>query len=338
MAGKKELVARLAASAGVTRLLESRHTLPALLVLNLHRVGDAAATPYDSGLFSCSTAEFDEHVAFLKQRFPIVSLDAALELLLGATTANETSILLTFDDGYRDNFDEAFPVLTRHQVPATFFLPTAFVGTGNVPWWDSIAYLVKSSTRPRITLTYPEPREFDLAGSQREVAIREILNLFKSPAMDTPSRFLEELERACGSSRPSTSSERAFLTWDEARIMQQAGMNFGAHTHTHPILTKLSPAGQSEECATSRAILDHELGRPTRSIAYPVGSTTAFNGETQKAARNAGFEIAFSFYGGTNSLPSANPMDVRREAIDRSLGPLFRFRLASLASTGRSRL
>ena len=68
-------------------------------------------------------------------------------------------MLITFDDGYRDNYTLAFPILRKHGVQAVFFLPTAFIGTGKLPWWDVIAYIIKHSVKKHIHIEYPEPHE-----------------------------------------------------------------------------------------------------------------------------------------------------------------------------------
>ena len=337
MLGKKKFLARVSAYTGVTRLVESLPVPPSLLVLNYHRVGDAEKTPYDSGTFSCTAAEFDWQVGYLKRRFPIVDLTKALDIVHGRTTASRTSILITFDDGYRDNFDQAFPVLRAHGVSATFFVPTAFVGTGLLPWWDNIAFIAKNSPKSRIALTYPEPAEFDLTRAQRAKSIMALLELFKRPTVTDTERFLRELESACGGERPTGSADRCFLNWDEAREMQGRGMCFGSHTHTHEILSKQPYARQLEELQTSRRILERELGRPIDTLAYPVGQPDTFTDETVRALREARYSTAFSFYSGANIPGKIQPYNVLRcgGGVDGEDHSVMRLRVALRAATRR---
>lgn len=328
MRGKERIIARLGARTGLTRLVEALPGRPSLLVLNYHRIGDAGKTPFDSDTFSCTAAEFDWQVGSLKARFPILSLDKALDIIHGRTAPSRTAVLLTFDDGYRDNFEEAFPVLRARGVSATFFLTTAFVGTGVVPWWDSLAFILKASTRSRITLSYPEPAEFDLAPARRARTIAEIIKRFKSPAVTDAERFIGELEAACGARRPAGGGQRCFLDWDEARRMREGGMCFGSHSHTHPILSKLPYAGQLEELRTSRRMLESELGRPIDVLAYPDGQPETFNDETFKALKEARYATAFSYFSGINLPGKIQPYNVFRCGDDGEERATWRLRVA----------
>ncbi len=335
MRGKEKIAARVGFYTGLTRLIESLPSRPALLILNYHRIGDAQATPYDSDTFSCTTAEFDWQVGSLKRRFPIVNLEEALDIIHGRAKPLRASVLLTFDDGYRDNFDDAFGVLRAHGASATFFLTTSFVGTNVLPWWDVVAFIVKKTARDRISLDYPERSEFDLTPARRAGSIVKIQEMFKSPSATDPERFMRGLEDACGVKRPAGSAERCFMNWDEARRMQERGMCFGSHSHTHPILSKLPYAGQFEELRTSRQILERELGRTIDTLAYPDGQADTFNEETFKALMEARYSTAFSYYSGMNIPGKIRPYDVLRYSDDGIDRTTWRFRIALRANAWR---
>jgi peptidoglycan/xylan/chitin deacetylase (PgdA/CDA1 family) len=334
MASKKDILARIASLTGVTRLLELQRGKPSLLILNYHRVGDQTLTPYDSGTFSATTAELDWQVGWLKERYPIVTLAEAVEIVHGRTKPTRASVLITFDDGYKDNYDEAFPVLKRHGASATFFLPTLFVGGHQLPWWDEIAYMVKGSGLERIELTYPAAATVELKDVDRAVAVVTVLELFKqAPAVDT-ERFLDGLSEASGTGRPGDHSERCFLNWDEAREMQAAGMCFGSHTHTHEILGRLPYERQLEELTVSRTILELELGREIDTLAYPRGKRGTFSDVTWRALREAQYSTAFSFYAGVNKPGRIEPLDVLRDGVDGDDRDRFRLRWSLYAAAG----
>lgn len=335
MIAKKELVAQMAAKTGATRLLSTLPGRSSLIVLNYHRVGDASATAYDSGTFSCTAAELDQQMSVLKQWLPVLTLDEAVRVIHGQEKLSETSVLLTFDDGYRDNYAEAFPALRRHGLSAAFFLPTAFIGTGSLPWWDVIAFIVKSSRKEWIEFNAPEPASFSLDAAHRDASIRSILKLFKRPSMKDADRFLCNLEEACEAERPPRKGERCFLNWEEAREMERGGMCFGSHTHTHEILSRLTLDQQVTELRTSREILEKELQHPVHTLAYPVGKRESFSSETYAALCTAGYRTAFSFYAGLNRPGRIEPFDVLRCGVDRESMDLFRLRLAARAVTGQ---
>jgi peptidoglycan/xylan/chitin deacetylase (PgdA/CDA1 family) len=304
-----------------------------LIILNYHRIGNADETLFDSGVFSATAEQFDSHIAYLKRRFHMATLEEVFAMMNG-DAPDGTSVLITFDDGYRDNYTRAFPILRSHGVQAVFFLPTAFVGTGRLPWWDVIAYIVKQSSKERIQLEYPEPVNFDLRGDGRRRVSMQVLRLFRQPAVKDPERFIKELERVCGVSHPKGGVEHCFLDWSEAREMQQNGMAFGSHTHSHEILTKLSPERQREEARHSREILEHELNRRVDILAYPVGLKNCFTAETISILAQENYRAAFSFYGGTNRPGEMQPFDIRRYGVAGLSFARFRLQTSLRAITG----
>jgi peptidoglycan/xylan/chitin deacetylase (PgdA/CDA1 family) len=309
---KRELAALWAARLGAIRVLEALPQRPQLLVLNYHRIGDLNKTPYDPGTFSATTELFDEHIAGLKKRFPIITLDEAFAIIEGKQSIRRTHVLITFDDGYLDNYQQAYPVLRSHGVSATFFLPTYFIGTGHLPWWDVIAYVIKGSRKRRLELTYPFPITFDIDQVGLVRTIAQILQVAVKPENKNRETFIAKLEEACDSTRPPGDAERCFLSWDEAREMQRGGMSFGSHTHSHEILSTLPAATQQEELTRSQAVLTSELGKRIDTLAYPVGLRRTFTAETLEAARSAGYRAAFSYYGGLNIPGRINAFDIQR--------------------------
>jgi peptidoglycan/xylan/chitin deacetylase (PgdA/CDA1 family) len=328
MQGKRELISDLCAATGATWLLERIPQRPVLLVLNYHRIGDKDAAPYDPGLFSCTAEEFDWQIAYYKRNFRMSTLDEVLGLLSGETRLADPRVLITFDDGYIDNYQLAYPVLRRHGVQGVFFLPTSFTGTGRIPWWDEVAYIVKHARTKQFRLDYPRPQDFDLVRDGIERTIMCVLRLYKEPEMRDSARFVEQLESACDSSRPGPGAERCFLNWDEARQMQQGGMAFGSHTHRHEILSKLKAQEQLEELRISRQILEKELGRTIDTLAYPVGARDTFSPETVDALRQAQYRAAFSFYKGFNTAGSMAPFDIRRCGVDQQSRKRLRLQTA----------
>lgn len=286
-----------------------------LMILNYHRIGDSTRTPYDPGVFSATAEEFDAQITYLKRRYHITTLEEVRHIAHGGNVS-ETLVLITFDDGYLDNYTLALPILRKHNVQGTFFLPTSFIGTGKLPWWDIIAFIVKQSQKKVIQLRFPEPATFVLEREGLSQVIKQILQLYKRPSMRESERFISELESSCESSRPQAESARCFLNWEEAREMQRAGMAFGSHTHTHEILAKLSPDQQLQELRQSREILESQLKVPIDTLSFPVGQKDTFSPETVRILDSTGYRAAFSFYGGLNLPGKFSPFDIRRYGVD----------------------
>jgi peptidoglycan/xylan/chitin deacetylase (PgdA/CDA1 family) len=333
MQGKRLLLAQMCARSGLMRLLETVLQRDALLVLNYHRVGNAEETPYDSGTFGPTAEQFDWELSYVKSRFDCVTLEGALAMMMGQAPVRR-SLLITFDDGYLDNYQTAFPILRSHGLHATFFLPTTFIGTARLPWWDMIAYIIKHSRRDGFRLSYPQPADFHLDRARPSATVFQVLKLCAETHTVNYAPLIDNLETACDCPRPNGSSERCFLNWDEAREMQAAGMTFGSHTHTHEVLSGLSAERQLCELSESRAILERELGRTIDILAYPVGRSDTFNSDTLAALKHLGYRAAFSFYGGANLRGRVNRLDIRRDDCYSPSPELFRLQ-TTLTAAGK---
>lgn len=316
---------------GVTRLLASVRRSPGVLVINHHRIGCAESERFDRGLFSATAEQFDQQLSYLQRHYHVVSLPELQDFIAHPKKLRNFHVMLTFDDGYRDNHDIAFPLLRARSIPATFFLPTFLVGSAYLPWWDVIAYLVRSSQRTTLQLSYPVAAEISLPQvGNRERAIQQVLRIYKGQKEVSEAKFLSGLSNAAEVAMPAQ-NERRFLNWQEARAMLAGGMAIGSHTHSHTILSQLSFEQQRDELARSKHELEAELATKIDALAYPVGSRAAFNEQTVRALRETGYTIAFSHYYGVNSPAKLNAFDVMRTKppLDQ---PLFRLKTSLAAA------
>lgn len=333
--GKRELIARGLFWSGITFLLGQLPERDALLVLNYHRIGNHDGDPFDAGVFSATGDQFYEQISYLKRRVSLVDLQEALAFVDG--TIKEKShpfrLLITFDDGYLDNYQVAFPILRSHGVQGVFFLVTSMIGSSHVPWWDHIAYLIKTARKRRFSLHYPVDLAIDLDKDGLTKSLRDVLSLYKRSENIDPARFIRDLEvEAKGKDVPAT--PRRFLNWEEAREMIGGGMAIGSHTHSHPVLCQLGSEQQRQELAQSRALLREQLCIEADTLAYPVGGRESFSEQTQVLAKELGYRAAFSFHGGTNIPGKTFPFDIKRIAIGDQSWSRFRVQAAICRLTG----
>jgi peptidoglycan/xylan/chitin deacetylase (PgdA/CDA1 family) len=323
--GKRELLARGLLWSGASFLLSQLPARDSLLVLNYHRIGNPDEDLFDPGVFSATAEEFDKQIAYLKRHASLVSLEEALSFVEG-TTREKTSrcrVLITFDDGYLDNYNIAFPILHSHGVQGVFFIATSMVGSCHIPWWDHIAYLMKTARRRRFSLSYPIDLAIDIDKNGLDVSLQAVLRSYKSPENTEPNRLISELEEKTGGEGPPKAMRR-FLNWDEAREMIGGGMSIGSHTLSHRVLSQLEPGQQLHELSESRTILKEHLGVEVEVLAYPVGHKSSFSFETQKIARELGYRSAFSHHGGVNLLGKTSPYDVKRTKMVNQSWSRFR--------------
>jgi peptidoglycan/xylan/chitin deacetylase (PgdA/CDA1 family) len=333
--GKRELVAQGLFWSGAAFVFGQLPERNLLLVLNYHRIGNPDDDPFDPGVFSATSDQFSDHISYLKRNFSLVTLEEALAFVDG--TINEKTrhcrVLITFDDGYLDNYELAFPILRTYGVQGVFFLATNLVGSCYVPWWDHIAYVMKTARHRQFCLRYPADLVVDVDKNGMMKSLRDVLGLYKRPENTEPTRFIQELrQEAKGYELPGTM--RRFLNWDEAREMTSGGMAIGSHTHSHHVLSQLAPDQQRQELAQSRTLLREELGIEADALAYPVGATNSFSDQTQQLAEEVGYRAAFSFHGGTNLHGTLRRYDLKRVGVGDQSWSRFRVQAAICKLTG----
>src|SRR5271156_256752 len=162
--GKRELLSQAVLRSGAAFLLRQLPERDSLMVLNYHRIDNGDDDLFDSDLFSATSDELNEQISYLKRHISLVTLEEAIAFVDG--TINKRSrrcrVLITFDDGYLDNYEVAFPILRSHGVQGVFFLATEMVGSCLVPWWDRIAYLVKTARKRSFSLRSPAHLAVDI--------------------------------------------------------------------------------------------------------------------------------------------------------------------------------
>lgn len=321
--GKKELLANL--------LYHSRLLLPTaslfpkgILVLTYHRIRSGDPTvpdqdQFDQHVFGPTQHEFERQVKWLKGNFDVLPEESLLSVLREQSTYRSRYAAITFDDGYLDNYTLAYPVLRAHSMPAIFFICPGLIDSRTVGWWDAIAYLIRKSERPAITIH----GQIIPLGAEKQVAIRELTTWMKlRPSSDT-ANLVPELAQACGVDLPDPRlQERQFLTWEQVVEVSRNGVDIGSHTFSHRVLATLDEESQLWELRQSKAALEARLSRPIRTLAYPVGGYEHFTPQTMRLAKEAGYECAFSAQTGYN-LPNGQPFNIRRIASTNDFDPLF---------------
>ncbi len=258
-----------------------------------------------------SAGEFDTHMATLARDFSPVSTAQVIAWYNGASLP-EHPVLVTFDDGYRNNLTAAAPVLRKHRIPCVFHVSTAYVGSGRTLWTDEMVSRIMDW--PAAALPLPEGGEAPLpAGHTRRALATQCKEKCKRLPWDSTLRYLDQLRAA--SREPAANDELyGFLSWDEVRELHAQGFEIGSHTVDHPILTQLPPAELARQLASSKETIERETGAPCRVIAYPNGGARDFSPAVEQAARDAGYDLALTIIEDFNDAP-ADAMAVKRLCI-----------------------
>ena len=278
----------------------SRH---ALVILAYHGIR-ADESPLRNWMLLPQSA-FAAQVAELRERFDVLALDDAVARLRAGALDRPTACI-TFDDGYENNLSLALPVLRSHQVPATIFLATHFIGATDVLWTTALDAAFDEARTGRVDLSrfglgvWP----FDSVDEARSAGIA-IKTRLKDLDVERRDEVLESLRAQIPDPSPAFLAEFRFLNWDQVRELERSGLaSFGAHTVHHEIVDRLSGESLRREIVDSIAKVGAECGRPSRGFAYPNGRGTDFDARAEEILESAGCEFALTTIDGFNSTAS----------------------------------
>lgn len=290
------------------------------LVLLYHRVAESVLDPQ---LLAVSPRRFAEHLEILRRTASPMSLR---EMSAAAQEGRlpPRAVALTFDDGYRDNLENAKPLLERSGIPATVFVATGYLNGTRELWWDALERIFLSTARlpESLHLQTGDQRfcwqlgesafcgEAELNGitkwnvlspacpSARARLYASLCDLLRPLRDSERERLLEELSRWSSVRRTPRSSHRIMSREDVGRLCSGGLIDVGAHTVTHPVLSAISPEEQAWELAVSRSSLEGILDRPVVTLSYPYGTRKDYTATTIRLAREAGYDQACANFRG----------------------------------------
>jgi len=298
----------------------ARRTPWQLPVLTYHRVDDPRRRPdLYPGLLSATPDAFASQMRHVARRHRVIGLDELVDLRRRALAPPPRALAITFDDGYRDLAEVAWPILRRFGLPATVFVPTALPGAARAFWWDRLwAALVGA---PSGSVELPSGRATLSDRPSRAAAFRASRAVLKGMAHD---RLLTEVDRLCAV-LDAAPAVPATLDWEELRGLAADGLAVAPHSRTHPLLTRVGPEELAGELAGSRADLADRLGIDAVATAYPSG---AHDDQVVRATADAGYELAFTTERGRNDLRAADWLRLRRINVGGATTvPLLRLQL-----------
>ena len=286
-----------------------------LYCFNFHRIGSWKNTSYDPCVFSCDAENFEQYLIFIKNNFRVVSLDEVNDIVETKIPIKEALALITFDDGYNDNYHVAFPLLKSLELPATFFITTNLINSNLIPWWDEIAWHVRQLANKTIKLA-PWDSALTIDKTPSRQNIRNVLQKIKVNPSLIESQ-LDELRVLTSASISNNEMKNIFMTWQQIAEMVENNMTVGAHSHTHKVFSCLSEAELNFELKESKRLMDLNILSNISSLSYPVGSTTTYNKSMYGAISSNGYKLAFSFSAIINKNLNENRFEIGRFSIDQ---------------------
>jgi peptidoglycan/xylan/chitin deacetylase (PgdA/CDA1 family) len=283
-----------------------RKTLRNLQILAYHRVNDDG----DALFPAMPTGQFARQMEYLSAHCFPCSLDEAVARL-ARNDLPEKAVVVTFDDGYRDNYVHAFPILRRYGIPATIFLATGAIGSGKMIWHDRV-FRAFRTTKVAALEGFPNIENnlpVRTLEERRAAQARVLRLLWELPDEERVDR-IGRLEK-CLSIESKQTSVGLMLGWDEVLAMSTSGISFGSHTISHPILSKLPCRRLREEIEESKRIIENKIRRPITGFAYPVGRKQDFNDQVKAMVKEAGYQCGLTTIFGVNEA-GQDPFELRR--------------------------
>jgi peptidoglycan/xylan/chitin deacetylase (PgdA/CDA1 family) len=306
-----------------------------LAILNYHRIehSGGGASAFFRPNFSASATAFDEQMDYICRNYNVISLPQFLAWQSGGDALPDFPVMITFDDGYRDNLTTALPILKKYGMPAVIFLTSGHIGKSNGFYWDISAQCFFRTKKQRANLPYVGEKAWDDEPARQSVcgewveALKRISEADKQSAMRALPDILEV-------DIPPKTFSGVMLSWDEVRGMVSEGIAFGAHTVSHPILTRVSLEDAEREMAESKMQIEKEIGAPVQTFTYPNGQKSDISPALERIAEKVGFQAAFSLMPGPSPLDEVqrNRFNIRRIYIGAAdTLPRFAAKLAGVS-------
>jgi peptidoglycan/xylan/chitin deacetylase (PgdA/CDA1 family) len=306
---------------------------PRVPVLLYHRVADVARDPWR---LCVTPRHFAEHCEVLARRIRARPLSTILTTLTAGGSPRRAAVI-TFDDGYADNLEQAHPCLARHGLPATVFVTAGAVGATREFWWDELERLLLDDRPLPSTLVLElagVSRRWELGAAATDAAVTpEVARAWKPWEDSHPSARHALYRELYDLLFPLPTAERivaldAIATWASAtagarpshrtlterelsELARDPLIEIGCHTMTHPPLATLTPAAQRDEIVQARTRLQSVAGRPIQSFAYPYGRRRDYDGGTVTLVRELGFAGACANFPGL-AARGTDPFQVPR--------------------------
>lgn len=312
---RRGIASRLAPKLGpaISRIARSN-----LSIIVHHRIAAAEQSDFfgDPDNVSASPEAFSRQLLYLSLNFDVISIDDLLSSAFNDRKLPKRPVLITFDDGYRDNYVHALPELKSRNFPSILFLAVGCVDDRYVFPWDNVAELFKAADPGTRELPLLGPVAIDSPGSRAEARRRFVGRLKALPNADV-AEAVQDLAGSLGRSILARPPAGTHLGWSEVKEMAAAKVAIGGHTVTHPILARADDAQASHEIRTSKETIESRLGMPVVSFAYPNGGKNDFNKRHEAMLAESGIQLGFSTREGMTFASEVrnSPFSIRRTCI-----------------------
>lgn len=208
-------------------------------------------------------------IKYLKKYYSFITFEKFMEYKDGKIrNLPHNPVIITFDDGYKNNYTNLFPILKENNISAMIYLPTQMIGAKGVANYNVIHYCIAKTKKKEICI---EGTKYSLETPKQKMSALHLLKEIANKKNDL-RQFLELIKKETNVLCRATDDEDfAFMTWKDCQEMQKQGVEFGAHTHSHPLLTKVTKQECEQELKQSKEIIKKKFLCSCEHFCYPYG-------------------------------------------------------------------
>ena len=255
-----------------------------------------------------SIKNFEKQINYLCKSYNIISMYDLASHIKKKISFPSNSVIITFDDGLKNNFINAFPILQKYNIKATVFLITDYIDTLRINWLNKFSYIIKKIGLSEFVKEFERkfPAYSNLIGKIGQKNIIELTNFILRYKVDDNIRekFIQGLYNKFKIKISKEKIKDLYLSWKEIKKMADSGISFGSHTSTHPILSMLNYEKAKKEIVNSKKNIEVKLDKKINLFAYPYGNKDDFDLNIKKILVNNNFLCAVSAIDGFNNLNS----------------------------------
>jgi len=299
-----------------------------LKILAYHSISDIP----DYLNISLPVSIFKNQLQYLKNNYQVVSLEHAVNIICSKRLKDDI-IVITFDDGYMDNYRNAFPLLKEFNIPATIFLTVNPIQQRQPLFIDALIYAIYSTTQTKLDLSNVGLGIYNIKSRKSKIKTINIINEYSKKICEKErNNILDEIFKKLNITFNTPYLRELMLTWDAVKIMQNRGISFGSHSLSHPVLSRITIDQAQEEISKSKDIMEDKIGVKINTFAYPYGGVADINEEVIELIKRNGFTSACTLIHGANKL-NCNKYMLRRIMVGNNVVSKFEFISKALFAT-----
>ncbi|MBD3203969.1 polysaccharide deacetylase family protein [Candidatus Woesearchaeota archaeon] len=277
-------------------------TKPKIIILMYHRINNLKnINGFFSDVLSTSPANFERQIKFISKNFRVILLRDIPDIVKNKKIKNNY-LAITFDDGYKDNYDHAFYIMEKHKVKGTFFICPEYISSNKIYWWDEISYIINNNEYEAAADFISNQLDMKLKKTIPQKLISSVVQKVKYFPIKKRRYFISSLKKRFSYKNINNNQ---LLRWENIIEMERSGMEIGAHTNNHSILSTLNYQDQYKEINKSKEILKKKIKKKIKSFSYPNGKKKDFNEKTINILKDLNFKCAATTIVGKNDFSTS---------------------------------